>query len=283
MISPNALFHPILLRSFVAVAEEEGFSRAARRLNLQQSTVSQHVARLEETVGQVLLIRTTKALGVTPAGTTMLEMARNILAIYERAQRVLREGTLRGQVRMGASEDFAIARLSPILSQFKQAHEEIDLSVTIAPSATLQRLRDAGELDLVVMEMPAGSGERELLRREPVHWYAMPGFGIDLDAPLALVLYQAPNVIRSLAIDTLAKAGRSWRETCTGSSFLGLRAATLAGLGITALSNVARALTVERLPADSGQPPLPDIDLCLFVSTPGAAVEALEESIRRSF
>lgn len=51
------MFDPLLLRSFVAIVEEGGFTRAAKRLHLTQSAVSGHLRRLEEEIGKPLLLR----------------------------------------------------------------------------------------------------------------------------------------------------------------------------------------------------------------------------------
>ncbi|CAH2398935.1 LysR family transcriptional regulator [Mesorhizobium ventifaucium] len=66
----------VLLRTFVTVFDEGGFSRAAARLNLTQSAVSGHLRRLEEQVGKPLLKRTTRSLEMTQDGERLLAYAR---------------------------------------------------------------------------------------------------------------------------------------------------------------------------------------------------------------
>ena len=70
------MLDPILLRSFAAVAQTLSFTRAAERLDVRQSTVSQHVRKLEHRVGRVLLLRDTHTVALTPDGEAMLEFAR---------------------------------------------------------------------------------------------------------------------------------------------------------------------------------------------------------------
>ena len=70
------------LRCFVTVAEELHFGRAAARLLLPQSTVSQQVKRLETLVGGELFHRTTRSVSLTPLGDILLPMAwRNGLCV----------------------------------------------------------------------------------------------------------------------------------------------------------------------------------------------------------
>jgi DNA-binding transcriptional LysR family regulator len=68
------------LRYFVAVAEERHFSRAAQRLHMAQPPLSQQIRRLETIVGSQLLVRTSRSVALTPAGTAFLERARRLLA-----------------------------------------------------------------------------------------------------------------------------------------------------------------------------------------------------------
>ncbi|WP_327147877.1 LysR family transcriptional regulator [Nocardia sp. NBC_01329] len=76
------------LEYFVAVAEEGGFGRAARRLNIVQSAVSQQIARLEREFGVLLLDRSTRHVRLTGAGERLLTEARLVLAATGRLRRI---------------------------------------------------------------------------------------------------------------------------------------------------------------------------------------------------
>src|ERR1044072_4185323 len=73
------------LRTFVAVAEERNFTRAAERLHLGQQAVSKSVAQLERELGVTLLERTTREVRVTAAGAVLLEAGRGALAAADDA------------------------------------------------------------------------------------------------------------------------------------------------------------------------------------------------------
>ncbi|MCO5975057.1 LysR family transcriptional regulator [Actinoallomurus soli] len=91
------------LRYFVAVAEEGGFSRAARRLHIVQPTLSMQIRDLENELGGPLFDRGTRRTRLTPAGRAFLNEARQVLGQADRAQNVARMA-LRGEagsVRIG--------------------------------------------------------------------------------------------------------------------------------------------------------------------------------------
>src|SRR3954469_21186396 len=103
-----------LLRSFVSVVDAGGFTRAGERVHRTQSTVSQQIKRLEEDVGQVLLLRDGKDVRPTEAGERLLSYARRLLSLAEEARDVMRdEGE--GAIRLGIPEDFAAYRLAKLL------------------------------------------------------------------------------------------------------------------------------------------------------------------------
>src|SRR6202012_3423911 len=96
-----------LLRSFVAVAECGGFHRAAERLNLTQSTVSQQIKRLELEARHPLFRRTTRSVALTDQGERLLGDARRLLQLEEAARHRLAAPRLSGAVRLGVVEEVA--------------------------------------------------------------------------------------------------------------------------------------------------------------------------------
>lgn len=79
------MYDPAQLRTFLTVAQTLSFTQAAHRLGLRQSTVSQHVRRLEEAAGRTLFTRDTHSVELTEDGEAMLGFARTILQANERA------------------------------------------------------------------------------------------------------------------------------------------------------------------------------------------------------
>jgi DNA-binding transcriptional LysR family regulator len=268
------VFDPNLLTTFVTVARARSFTEAGRRLGLQQSTVSQHVRRLEEAASRRLFVRDTHSVALTADGEAMLGLAQGILEANDRARRYFVGSELRGRVRFGASEDFVQSRLPEVLREFTRVHRAVDLELTVGLSGGLLEALDAGELDLVLAKRRPGEDRGQLVRREKLVWLGSDTALADPDRPLPLILYPPPSISRAIALEVLERTGRSWRIVCTSSSFSGLNAAALAGLGITVQGDgfVPAGLTVL--------PGLPDLGQIEFViAGPGRTLRGPAEAL----
>jgi DNA-binding transcriptional LysR family regulator len=280
------MLHPDLLRSFLAVAETRSFTQAARRLGLRQSTVSQHIRRLEEQTRRVLFARDTHSVALTPDGDAMAGFTRGILEAHERLERFLAGSPLRGRIRLGASEDFAYSRLPEVLADFGRAHSGVDLELTVGLSGVLYERYDAGELDVILVKRRGDDPRGALAWREPLAWVGRPGLRPDPAQPLPLVLFPPPSITRALCIEALERAGRAWRVACTSGSLSGLRAAAMAGLGITAHSGRLVPPGLAPLPPSRHLPELGSIEFVVIGPGPHrrtaqALVEAILENAGR--
>src|ERR1700691_44925 len=114
-----------LLRAFVAVADCGGFHRAAERLNLTQSTVSQQIKRLELETKRPLFRRTTRSVALTDDGEMLLRGARRLLQFEEAARHRLAAPRLSGTVRLGVVEEVASGSLPPALGPLPQIDSRV--------------------------------------------------------------------------------------------------------------------------------------------------------------
>jgi DNA-binding transcriptional LysR family regulator len=123
------------LRTFVAVATDRSFSRAARRLHRTQPAVSQAVRRLEQAVGETLFDRSTRDGTLTDAGHVMLEYAQRLLRLAGEAEVAVAElrDVKRGRVLIGANEA-AIHALLPTVARFQARHPAVQVDVRRVPS-----------------------------------------------------------------------------------------------------------------------------------------------------
>jgi molybdate transport repressor ModE-like protein len=255
---------PDLLRSFSAIVAAGSFSAAARMLGLRQSTVSQHLQKLERATGRKLVERNTHGLRITPEGEAVLEHARRVLEQYDHLGEFLKGAPLRGRLRFGASEDFVLSALPDVLVAFARRHPEVDMEVTAGLSEDLYRAFDGGTLDVIFVKRRAGDRRGHMVWREPIAWTAQPGYRLDPDAALPLLLYPAPSVTRAKAIATLESARRAWRIAFTSGSLSALTAAARAGLGL--MPHSARLLPqgLAVMAPARGLPKLPEIEFVML-------------------
>jgi DNA-binding transcriptional LysR family regulator len=230
------MLEPVLLQTFLTVAETRSFTQAADRLGLRQSTVSQHIRKLEQEAGRRLFVRDTHSVTVTADGEAMIEFARNILAANQRAERYFAGSQLRGRLRFGASEDFVASRLPEVLREFVRAHPQVDVELTVGLSGDLNQKLGRGELDLVCGKRRPGEDHGRLIWRDRLVWVSGESALFDPSAPTPLILYPPPSISREIALAALEHSGRVWRIVCTIGGLSGLRAAALAGLGVTVVA-----------------------------------------------
>lgn len=259
----NDAIQPALLRSYAAVAEAGSFTGAARLLGLRQSTVSQHIKRLERIAGRRLLDRNTHRVAMTPEGEAMLDHARRVLDAHDRMARFLGGAPLRGRLRFGASEDFVLSALPDVLAAFVRRHPEVDMELRAGLSEDLYAAFDAGDLDILFVKRRKGDPRGLVAWREPIAWVARPGYEGLAEAPLPLLLYPPPSVTRARAIETLERAGRAWRTAFTSASLSGLSAAARAGIGLMPHSVRLIPPGLVVLPAMPDLPPLGEVEFVI--------------------
>src|SRR3981189_1257889 len=126
-----------LLRAFVAVADCGGFHRAAERLNLTQSTISQQIKRLELETKRPLFRRTTRSVALTDDGEMLLGDARRPLQLEVAGPPRLAGARPSGMVRLGVVEEVAGASLRSARGGFAALHPGVKLEVQIGVSAEL--------------------------------------------------------------------------------------------------------------------------------------------------
>jgi DNA-binding transcriptional LysR family regulator len=269
----EAMYDPEQLRTFLAVAESLSFTQAAARRQIGQPTVSQHVRKLESSVGRSLFVRDTHSVRLTADGEALAGFARTILAAHERAASYFSGSGLSGRLRFGVADDLALTLLPRILRDFRRLYPRIDLELTVAQSASLERRVESGHLDVAFVKRMTGMMHGQLVRRDRLMWVAVEDAELDPTRPIPLVVYQAPSVSRALGLQALERVERSYRITCTVRGVNGLLAATRAGLGVAIFAQSLAPDDLVELPPEAQLPELGELDLVLLTG-PRAPTEA---------
>lgn len=117
------------LRCFLAVAEELHFARAAERLHMEQSPLSRAIKELEEELGVLLFVRTTRSTRLTRAGTLFLEHVRRMFAALEQARESVKAAAngFHGQLRVALSDGITPSRLPTLLALCRLEEPEVEI------------------------------------------------------------------------------------------------------------------------------------------------------------
>ncbi|WP_458108618.1 LysR family transcriptional regulator [Arthrobacter sp. R3-55] len=145
------------IEAFLAVAEELHFGRAAERLRMAQSPLSQTIKKLEKGLGEPLFERNTRSVTLTTAGHSLLPHARRILEEVDLARRAVSAGTgtIYGKLAIGFSGALNHATLPPLTRALRQHYPQLEVTLHggLLTQEALQQLGN-GALDLAFIGLP---------------------------------------------------------------------------------------------------------------------------------
>lgn len=261
-----------LLRSFIAIAEEGSFTRAAARVGRTQSAVSLQMQRLEGVLGQVVIVRGKGgSVELNQQGQYLLQRAVELLALNDDIMRSMQATPVHGTVRLGVAEQLSVQQLPRILDRFAHVAPAVEVEVEISASCSLALKLKNGELDLALLT--AGLEPRLWpaveIWRCPTRWITSDTHNQHLEDPLSLStspgncpflpVEDSECQWRALAIRALSQGGRKYRIVSTSTTTRGQLAAVQAGLAVTcALAEEPLLDGLRSVRPDEGLPDLPD-------------------------
>lgn len=245
-----------LLRAFVAVAEDLGFTAAGARLGATQSAVSLQIRKLEDRLGRRLFDRSPQSVRLTRFGADFLVDARAILAAHDGVARRLVPGTQPATVAMTISDHAAGNRLPDILGHLARRHPDVLIEVTVRLSAEIEA--EPGHADVTVLRRLAPGQRGESLFVDRLVWLAAPDLDWRPGEPVPLVALAGACQVRAAALSALASAGLAYREIFRGAGVAAIQAAVAAGLGVACLDRRNVPAGARLIGTESGLPPLPD-------------------------
>ncbi|TMU83214.1 transcriptional regulator LrhA [Pseudomonas fluorescens] len=254
-----------LLRTFIAVVDHHSFAEAGAQLARTQSSVTQHMQRLEQLVGVSLFEKRGRQKQLTEAGLQLLRNARQMLLLNDEALNGLRESTLSGVLRIGSPHDIADTILPPMLSHIARSAPRLRLEIDVGRSPFLMEDLHRGKIDMVISTRQDASLEGFALRTSPVWWICSAQYIHNPGEPLPLILVDEPSIYRRYALEALERANIPWRQAYLASNLIGIKAATRAGLGVTARSMEMLGPDMRVLGETDGLPRLPDVTYHLWI------------------
>lgn len=155
---------------FLEVAEHLSFSKAAERLYITQSAVSQSVKNLETALDTRLFIRGNKGIALTAEGELLYEYVKNAVSLIDKGETELQKlKTLeRGSLRIGVSDTISRYVLLPYLEKFNRAYPMIHLQIVNRTSIQAVSQLKAGQVDLAIINLPFADDAIEITELSPV-------------------------------------------------------------------------------------------------------------------
>lgn len=247
------------LRTFAAVVDLNGMTRAAESLETSQSAVSWKIKRLEEKVGRSLLVREGHSLQPSRDGRELLHYARTIVGTHDEAVRRLESSELSGTVRVGTPEEISTARMCAVLSRFNRVHPLAQIEFFVDRSFRLASMLALSELDVAVLQVLEKDRRPQdhILWKDPLIWVCAPDSPYE-DGPVPLITFGEGGFYRPLARQALTDAAIPFTVTFSGPSAASVIGAAEAGLGVAVLAESSVRGDLIGWPRAESIPPLPD-------------------------
>jgi DNA-binding transcriptional LysR family regulator len=266
-----ASFDIDVLRSFVAIAEERSFTRAAARVGRTQAAISLQMQRLEGILGKVVIVRGKgSSVELNQDGVNLLARARELLSLNDEIMRSMQASPVHGTIRLGIAVELSARFLPRILDRFTHAAPGVEVQVEAAASCILTTKLKGAELDLAILRdglQPRQWSGSEVWRNQ-INWITSEAHEQHLRDPVPLSTSPAdcpwrPAELaecpwRSMIVQALEQAGRAFSIVATSGTTQAQMAAAQAGLAVTSTladDPLPPGLRIVRL--DEGLPSLP--------------------------
>ncbi|WP_168991804.1 MULTISPECIES: LysR substrate-binding domain-containing protein [Mesorhizobium] len=250
------------VKTFVAIADLQSFTRAAEALGSTQGAISVKLKRLEERVGQKLIERTPRLVRLSAQGAVFLQPARDFLAAHDRAIASL--SSVRRRFTLGIATHVGGAEVPTLLARLNAHDPALTIEVRLDDSRDLLDAFDRGEIDAAIIRREDDRRDGEVLAPEHFGWYAAPDFVYRADEPLRLAASSPSCGIRNITTRALDAVGIPWTEVFLGCGSFAVAEAVSAGLAVSVFScRLAPSGTIE-VSRKFGLPALPPSEIVLL-------------------
>ncbi len=272
------------LRSFVAVAESGGVTRASGFLNLTQSAVSMQLKRLETAMGLDLLDRSGRGVSLTSAGEQLLSYARRMLDLNDEAFARLTHQDYEGEIKLGVPHDIVYPAIPQILQRLAAEYPRVRVQLISSNTRRLKEMFAQGECDLILTTEDGVGPEGQTLIELPLIWIGAPGGSAWKRRPLRLA-FENECIFRSGVQRALDSAGIAWDMAVESNSSRTIEATVSADMAIHAAIVGTIPNYMEVVPHGNALPELQMTSINLYASDVGgnAALNDLAALVRQSY
>ncbi len=272
------------LRSFVAVADLGGVTKAAGFLHLTQSAVSMQLKRLEELIGVPLLDRSGRGVALTPAGEQMLGYARRMVTLNDEIMRRLTHEEFEGVISLGVPHDIVYPAIPRVLQQFSAAYPRVKVNLISSFTIELKKLFGKGEIDLILTTEAETPEASEGLCTLPLAWIGAPGGASWRRRPIRFASGRQ-CLFRQRAISAFDRAGIEWDSALETDSDRTVEATIAADLAMGAMIEGTEPRHLEVIDHAGALPDLGFQHINMYGADPskGEVMGSLADLIRKGF
>lgn len=272
------------LRSFIAVADSGGVTRAAGYLNLTQSAVSMQIKRLEEALDVELLDRSGRGVSLTSNGEQLVSYARRMLALNDEAIDRLTAHDFAGEIRLGVPHDIFYPHIPNVLRRFNAAFPRVRVTLVSSYSRALLDDFARGQYAMILTTERDRSPGGEVLIEKPLAWIGAQGGSCWKQRPLRFGSAKQ-CMFRAAGVRGLERCAISWELAVESESDRIIEATVRADLAVALMLEGTEPPYLERINHNGALPDLPSYSINLYVSdfARGRAEEALVGLIREAY
>jgi DNA-binding transcriptional LysR family regulator len=273
-----------LLKTFLAIADNGSFTRAAEEVHKTQSAISMQMKRLEELLGVSLFAKDGRMSRFTPDGERLVDYARRIVSFNDEVVSVFTKPELTGTIRFGTPDDYAEKFLPEILARFARTHPLITVNVDCLGSSELFARVKRSEIDLALVTHGCDIVTDEPVRREQLVWVTSMRHCAHMAEVVPLAVSHSGCEWRGKVLKSLDMQGRKYRVAYSTPNSNAVNAAVMQGLAVGAMPELCVRPGMRILTEKDGFPSLGSFDIGL-VRKPGKsnkAIDALALHVRES-
>ncbi len=276
------------VRSFVAVADTGGVTRAAGLLNLTQSAVSMQLKRLEEMLGTTLLDRSQRQIGLTTSGEQLLSYARRILELNDEVVSRMTDPGHEGEIVLGVPHDIVYPVIPDVLQRFNAAYPKMRVTLLSSNTRALKAQFAQGKVQVILTTEDTLDPGGETLIDVPLIWVGAPGGRAWKERPLRLA-FETSCIFRASVQSALDQEGIPWEMGVESESTRTIEATVSADLAVHALLDGMCPSYVSPVPHGGALPDLASKKINLYghrssgVGLPLGPLEALCDDLRVGF
>ena len=268
-----------LLKTFLAIADNGSFTRAAEEVHKTQSAISMQMKRLEELLGCALFAKNGRMSRFTPDGERLVDYARRIVSFNDEVVFAFTKPELTGAIRFGTPDDYAEKFLPEILARFARTHPLITVDVDCLGSGELFTRVKRSEMDLALVTHGCDVLTDEPVRREQLVWVTSMRHCAHMAEVLPLAVSHAGCEWRSKVLKSLDKQQRKYRVAYSTPNSNAVNAAVMQGLAVGAMPELCVRPGMRILTEKDGFPALGSFDIGL-VRKPGKSNKAIDALAR---